>query len=102
MAEGHPDKATGPLDHLKTTGSITVSPPGPGDFSCPNAQTLFLQSVSYTNTRSHTTVDSVESSRSTFISVRGMCPSACPRTCFGQEVWLNHASCGAGTRTPIT
>lgn len=33
----------------QTTGSITVSPPGPGDFSCPNGQTLFLQSVSYTN-----------------------------------------------------
>ena len=26
-----------------------MSPPGPGDFSCPNGQTLFLQSVSYTN-----------------------------------------------------
>ena len=28
---------------------ITVSPPGSGDFTCPNGQTLFLQSVSYTN-----------------------------------------------------
>ena len=29
--------------------AITVSPPGPGSFSCPNGQTLFLQAVSYTN-----------------------------------------------------
>jgi hypothetical protein len=38
-----------PVRNGQTTGSITVSPPGPGDFSCPNGQTLFLQSVSYTN-----------------------------------------------------
>jgi hypothetical protein len=31
------------------SGSITVSPPGPGDFSCPGGQTLFLEGVSYTN-----------------------------------------------------
>ena len=40
---------TFPVRNGQTTGSITVSPPGPGDFSCPNGQTLFLQSVSYTN-----------------------------------------------------
>ena len=40
---------TFPVRNGQTTGSITVSPPGPGDFSCPSGQTLFLQSVSYTN-----------------------------------------------------
>lgn len=38
-----------PVRNGSTSGSITVSPPGPGDFSCPGGQTLFLQSVSYTN-----------------------------------------------------
>jgi hypothetical protein len=38
-----------PVRNGQTTGSITVSPPGQGDFSCPSGQTLFLQSVSYTN-----------------------------------------------------
>ena len=38
-----------PVRNGQTTGSITVSPPGPGGFSCPGGQTLFLQSVSYTN-----------------------------------------------------
>ncbi len=31
----------------QTTGSISVGPPGPGSFSCPSGQSLFLQSVSY-------------------------------------------------------
>jgi hypothetical protein len=38
-----------PVRNGQTTGSITVSPPDPGDFTCPNGQTLYLQSVSYTN-----------------------------------------------------
>jgi hypothetical protein len=29
--------------------SLTLSPPGPGDFTCPGGQTLELGSVSYTN-----------------------------------------------------
>ena len=35
------------------SGSITLTPPGPGDFSCPNGQRLVLQagSVSYTNVK---------------------------------------------------
>jgi hypothetical protein len=33
----------------QTTGSITVAPPGPGSFSCPNGQTLVLASISYSN-----------------------------------------------------
>ncbi|HYX87132.1 MAG TPA: hypothetical protein VE777_19355 [Gaiellales bacterium] len=40
---------TFPVRNGQTTGSITVPPPGPGDFSCPNGQTLFLQSVEYQN-----------------------------------------------------
>jgi hypothetical protein len=38
-----------PVRNGSTTGSITVAPPGPGDFSCPNGQTLVLAAVSYTN-----------------------------------------------------
>lgn len=40
---------TFPVRNGQTTGSITVPPPGPGDFSCPNGQTLFLQSAEYDN-----------------------------------------------------
>jgi hypothetical protein len=40
---------TFPVRNGQTTGSITVNPPGAGDFSCPNGQSLFLESVSYTN-----------------------------------------------------
>ena len=43
------NSGTFPVRNGQTTGSLTVSPPGPGDFSCPNGQQLFLQSVSYTN-----------------------------------------------------
>jgi hypothetical protein len=38
-----------PIRNGSATGSITVAPPGPGDFSCPGGQTLFLEDVSYTN-----------------------------------------------------
>jgi hypothetical protein len=31
------------------TASLTVSPPGPGTFSCPNGQRLVLASVTYSN-----------------------------------------------------
>jgi hypothetical protein len=40
---------TFPVRNGQTTGSISVAPPGPGDFSCPSGQTLFLQSVEYDN-----------------------------------------------------
>jgi hypothetical protein len=33
----------------KVIASITLSAPGPGDFSCPSGQSLVLASVSYTN-----------------------------------------------------
>lgn len=35
--------------HGSTSGSITVAPPGPGDFACPNGQTLHVISVAYSN-----------------------------------------------------
>jgi hypothetical protein len=38
-----------PVRNGSATGTILVDPPGPGDFSCPSGQDLFLQSVSYTN-----------------------------------------------------
>jgi hypothetical protein len=38
-----------PIRNGSASGSITVGPPGPGDFSCPGGQTLFLEDVSYTN-----------------------------------------------------
>jgi hypothetical protein len=41
---------TFPVSHGQTTASLSVGPPGPGDFSCPSGQTLFLESVTYSNT----------------------------------------------------
>jgi hypothetical protein len=38
-----------PVRNGQTTGSITVAPPGAGDFSCPNGQDLVLASVCYAN-----------------------------------------------------
>lgn len=43
------NSGTFPVRNGQTTGSLTVNPPGPGGFTCPNGQTLYLQSVSYTN-----------------------------------------------------
>ncbi len=34
----------------QVTGTIEAGPPGPGSFSCPSGQSLFLESVSYSNT----------------------------------------------------
>ncbi len=39
---------TFPVSHGQVTNSISVGPPGPGSFSCPSGQSLFLQSVTYT------------------------------------------------------
>jgi len=33
------------------SGSLTLTPPGPGDFSCPGGMTLRLLSVSYSNVK---------------------------------------------------
>ena len=38
---------TFPVRNGQTTGSIQLGPAGPGDFSCPGGQTLFLPSVHY-------------------------------------------------------
>lgn len=38
-----------PIRNGSASGSITVNPPGAGDFSCPGGQALFLEDVSYTN-----------------------------------------------------
>ena len=39
-----------PVSHGQTTGSLTLGPLGPGTFSCPSGQILFLDSVTYSNT----------------------------------------------------
>src|SRR6266699_4742772 len=41
---------TFPVSNGNATGSLSVGPPSPGGFSCPSGQTLFLQSVTYSNT----------------------------------------------------
>ena len=38
---------TFPVRNGQTTGSITAGPPGPGAFSCPSGQDLFLVAVTY-------------------------------------------------------
>jgi hypothetical protein len=40
---------TFPVRHGQVTASISVGPPGQGDFTCPSGQTLFLMSVTYSN-----------------------------------------------------
>ena len=42
-------QGTFPVNNGNTQGTIRVNPPSPGDFSCPNGQTLFLVSVTYSN-----------------------------------------------------
>ena len=39
---------TFPVRNGSTSASLTVGPPGPGSFTCPSGQTLFLQSATYT------------------------------------------------------
>ena len=39
-----------PVRNGQTTASLSVGPPGPGNFSCPSGQSLFLQSVTYSGT----------------------------------------------------
>ncbi len=38
----------GPVHNGRAQGSITVNPTGPGSFSCPGGQTLYLVSACYT------------------------------------------------------
>jgi hypothetical protein len=39
-----------PVRHGATTASLSLGPLGPGTFSCPSGQILFLDSVTYSNT----------------------------------------------------
>jgi len=41
---------TFPVRNGQTTGSLSAGPPSQGSFTCPNGQTLFLQSVTYSGT----------------------------------------------------
>jgi hypothetical protein len=36
-----------PVRHGQTTAALTLEPPGPGSFSCPSGQSLFLEQVTY-------------------------------------------------------
>jgi hypothetical protein len=38
-----------PVRNGSVSGSLTISPPGPGSFSCPAGQSLVFVSVTYTN-----------------------------------------------------
>jgi hypothetical protein len=42
--------ATFPVRNGQTTGTVSAGPLGPGTFSCPSGQLLFLDAVSYSNT----------------------------------------------------
>jgi len=39
-----------PVRHGSTNGSLSLGPLGPGSFSCPSGQILFLDGVTYSNT----------------------------------------------------
>ena len=39
-----------PVRHGQTTASLSLGPLGPGTFSCPSGQILFLDAVTYSNT----------------------------------------------------
>ncbi len=52
------NSGTFPVRNGQTTGSITLSPVGPGDFTCPNGQDLVLASTSYSDV---TITDTTES-----------------------------------------
>jgi hypothetical protein len=39
-----------PVRNGQVSGTISTGPPGPGTFSCPSGQSLFLESVTYSNT----------------------------------------------------
>src|SRR5215467_6205310 len=40
-----------PVRNGQTTGTLVAGPLGPGSFSCPSGQLLFLDAVSYSNTQ---------------------------------------------------
>ena len=61
------------------TASLTLSPPGPGSFSCPKGQSLQVAQVSYTDVTLTDTTNNISESLGTFDSgcllpnVRGAC-----------------------------
>lgn len=61
------------------TASLTLQPPGPGDFDCPRGQSLEIAQVTYTNVTLTDTTNDVSVSLGTFSSgcllpnVRGAC-----------------------------
>jgi hypothetical protein len=57
-----PVTATGTFTSGKNgsiTASLTLLPPGPGDFSCPNGQTLTLSEVSFSNIKITDTTNNI-------------------------------------------
>jgi hypothetical protein len=78
-AAGNKETVTAPVSSSQTfdvrngsvKGTITVSPPGPGSFSCPSGQTMHLISALYTNvmlTNTSTTPNDVADIPGTFSS----------------------------------
>ena len=60
-----PVSATGTFSSGKNgtiSQSLTLEPPGPGDFTCPSGQTLTFVSVSYSNVQITDTTNSVSQS----------------------------------------
>jgi hypothetical protein len=58
-----------PVRNGNVQGTISTGPPGPGTFSCPSGQSLFLESVTYSNTfvtvenvKDHSTADPISGS----------------------------------------
>jgi hypothetical protein len=47
VSESLTTTGTFPVRNGQTTGVISAGPPSQGEFACPNGQSLFLQSVSY-------------------------------------------------------
>ncbi len=47
VSESLTTSGTFPVRNGQTTGTIPAGPPGPGDFSCPPGQTMYLVQVSY-------------------------------------------------------
>jgi hypothetical protein len=56
---------TFPVRNGQTTGTVIVGPPSPGDFTCPNGQSLFLEDVTYSNIQVISEAGTVSTSPST-------------------------------------
>jgi hypothetical protein len=71
-----------PSRNGQTTGTVSVPPPGPGDFTCPGNQTLTLVQVTYTNATLTDVTNGVagasESSLSSGCLLTGKLAALCP------------------------